>query len=40
MLLVIVAGSSLFVALLAFACYRLAERRARGLGLIDMQTMY
>jgi len=39
-LLAIVAGSTFAVAGLAYVCYRLAERRALGRGLIDMQTMY
>ena len=39
-LLAITAGSALALAVLAFVVYRLAERRARHLGLIDMQTMY
>jgi len=39
-LLMIVAGSTFAVAVLAYVCYRLAERRALGRGLIDMQTMY
>jgi len=39
-LLAITAGSAVGLAFLAFFVHRLAERRARGLGLIDMQTMY
>lgn len=39
-LLAITAGSAVGLAVLAFLVYRLAERRVRRLGLIDMQTMY
>jgi len=39
-LLAITAGSALALSVFAFVIYRLAERRARHLGLIDMQTMY
>mgnify|MGYP001765998493 CR=1 FL=1 len=36
----IIAGSSVVLAALATVCFRLAERRARAKGLLDMQTMY
>jgi ABC-2 type transport system permease protein len=36
----ILAGSSVVLAALATVCFRLAERRARAKGLLDMQTMY
>jgi ABC-2 type transport system ATP-binding protein len=39
-LLAITAGSAFGLAVPAFLVYRLAERRARRLGLIDMQAMY
>jgi ABC-2 type transport system permease protein len=39
-LLMIVGGSSVVLAGFAFLGYRLAERRAKACGLIDMQTMY
>jgi ABC-2 type transport system permease protein len=39
-LLGITAGSALALAFVSYAVYRLAEYRARRLGLIDMQTMY
>lgn len=39
-LVAILAGSSVVLAALATVCFRLAERRARAKGLLDMQTMY
>ena len=36
----IIAGSTAGLAVLAVVCFRLAERRARAKGLLDMQTMY
>jgi ABC-2 type transport system permease protein len=39
-LLVIVVGSTAVLAALAVGTFRLAERRARARGLLDMQTMY
>ncbi|MDD5219561.1 MAG: ABC transporter permease [Candidatus Bipolaricaulis sp.] len=39
-LLAIVVGSTAVLAGLAVAAFRLAERRARARGLLDMQTMY
>jgi ABC-2 type transport system permease protein len=39
-LVAIIAGSTAGLAILAVTCFRLAERRARAKGLLDMQTMY
>jgi len=39
-LLLILAGSTVFLAVLSVAFYRWAENRAREKGLIDVQTMY
>ena len=36
----IIAGSTAVLAVLAILGFRLAERRARAKGLLDMQTMY
>jgi hypothetical protein len=36
----VIAGSTVVVAVLAVLAFRLAERRARAKGLLDMQTMY
>ncbi len=36
----VIAGSTAVLAGLAVLCFRLAERRARSRGLLDMQTMY
>jgi ABC-2 type transport system permease protein len=39
-LVAILAGSTVVLAVLAVLVFRLAERRARAKGLLDMQTMY
>jgi hypothetical protein len=39
-LVAIIAGSTVVLAVVAVLVFRLAERRARAKGLLDMQTMY